>query len=49
MSDPSPPGTQLGRPVGADGEQTRHRIMAAAMRCVAEVGYSQTTIREIAR
>jgi len=49
LSDPSPPGTQLGRPVGADGEQTRHRIMAAAMRCVAEVGYSQTTIREIAR
>ncbi|OBS03993.1 TetR family transcriptional regulator [Mycobacterium gordonae] len=49
MSDPSPPGTQLGRPVGADGEQTRHRIMAAAMRCVAQVGYSRATIREIAR
>jgi AcrR family transcriptional regulator len=47
-----PPGmtaTQLGRPVGADGEQTRRRIITAAMRCVAEVGYSQATIREIAR
>jgi AcrR family transcriptional regulator len=41
--------SQLGRPVGADGEQTRRRIITAAMRCVAEVGYSQTTIREIAR
>lgn len=40
---------QLGRPVGADGEQTRRRIITAAMRCVAEVGYSQATIREIAR
>lgn len=35
--------------MGADGEQTRQRIITAAMRCVAEVGYSQTTIREIAR
>jgi AcrR family transcriptional regulator len=42
---PSP----LGRPVGADGEQTRRRIITATMRCVAEVGYAQTTIREIAR
>jgi AcrR family transcriptional regulator len=41
--------SQLGRPVGADGEQTRRRIILAAMRCVAEVGYSQATIREIAR
>jgi AcrR family transcriptional regulator len=41
--------TQLGRPVGANGEQTRRRIITAAMRCVAEVGYSQATIREIAR
>jgi AcrR family transcriptional regulator len=39
----------LGRPAGADGEQTRARIIAAAMRCVAQVGYSQATIREIAR
>jgi AcrR family transcriptional regulator len=35
--------------VGASGEQTRRRIITAAMRCVAEVGYSQATIREIAR
>ena len=41
--------SQLGRPVGADGEQTRRRIITATMRCVAEVGYSQTTIRGIAR
>jgi AcrR family transcriptional regulator len=41
--------TPLGRPVGANGEQTRRRIITAAMRCVAEVGYSQATIREIAR
>ncbi|BBY03592.1 TetR/AcrR family transcriptional regulator [Mycobacterium seoulense] len=41
--------SQLGRPVGADGERTRARIIAAAMRCVAEKGYSRTTIREIAR
>ena len=38
-----------GRPVGANGEQTRQRIITATMRCVAEVGYSQATIREIAR
>lgn len=41
--------SQLGRPVGADGEQTRQRIITAAMRCVAEAGHSHTTIREIAR
>jgi AcrR family transcriptional regulator len=40
---------QLGRPVGASGEETRRRIIAATMRCVAEVGYSRATIREIAR
>ncbi len=40
---------QLGRPVGASGEETRRRIIVAAMRCVAEVGYSRATIREIAR
>src|ERR1700754_299061 len=42
-------GTQLGRPVGASGEETRRRIIAATMKCVAEVGYSNATIREIAR
>lgn len=40
---------QLGRPVGAVGEETRQRIIAATIRCVAELGYSRTTIREIAR
>ncbi|BBZ42481.1 TetR/AcrR family transcriptional regulator [Mycobacterium conspicuum] len=40
---------QLGRPVGASGEETRQRIIFATMRCVAEVGYSKATIREIAR
>lgn len=39
----------LGRPVGASGEETRRRILNAAIRCVAEGGYSQATIREIAR
>lgn len=39
----------LGRPVGSSGEETRQRIIEATMRCVAEVGYSQATIREIAR
>ena len=39
----------LGRPVGASGEETRRRIVNAAIRCVAEGGYSQATIREIAR
>ncbi|MGV0048151.1 TetR/AcrR family transcriptional regulator [Mycobacterium colombiense] len=42
-------GPQLGRPVGADAEQTRARIIAAAMRCVAETGRTRATIREIAR
>ncbi|WP_409426680.1 TetR/AcrR family transcriptional regulator [Mycobacterium sp. SMC-11] len=40
---------QLGRPVGADGGQTRQRIIAATMACVAELGYARTTIRQIAR
>jgi AcrR family transcriptional regulator len=40
---------QLGRPTGANGAQTRARIITSAMRCVAEMGYSQATIREIAR
>ncbi|WP_156764731.1 TetR/AcrR family transcriptional regulator, partial [Mycobacterium sp. 1081908.1] len=40
---------QLGRPVGASGEETRRRIIVATMRCVARAGYSRATIREIAR
>jgi AcrR family transcriptional regulator len=43
------PWMQLGRPVGASGEETRSRIIVATMKCVAEVGYSKATIREIAR
>jgi AcrR family transcriptional regulator len=39
----------LGRPVGSSGEDTRRRIIAAAMQCVAERGYARATIREIAR
>lgn len=42
-------GPQLGRPVGADAERTRARIITAAMRCVAEAGHARATIREIAR
>lgn len=41
--------TLLGRPVGASGEETRRRIIGATVACVAEVGYSKATIREIAR
>lgn len=41
--------SQLGRPVGAVGGETRQRIIAATMRCVARAGYSRATIREIAR
>ncbi|WP_156762969.1 TetR/AcrR family transcriptional regulator, partial [Mycobacterium sp. E787] len=40
---------QLGRPVGASGEETRRRLLVATMRCVAQRGYSKATIREIAR
>lgn len=40
---------QRGRPVGASGEETRRRIIAATMRCVATAGYARATIREIAR
>ncbi|WP_156764735.1 TetR/AcrR family transcriptional regulator, partial [Mycobacterium sp. 1081908.1] len=45
----SPARSQLGRPVGASGEETRRRIIVATMRCVARAGYSRATIREIAR
>src|SRR6516225_9747408 len=41
--------SQLGRPGGASGEETRQRIIGATMRCVAEAGYSQATIRGIAK
>lgn len=38
-SDAARAAPQLGRPVGANGEETRRRILTATMRCVAEVGY----------
>lgn len=44
-----PTSAPLGRPVGARSEETRRRILTATMRCVAEVGYTGATIREIAR
>jgi AcrR family transcriptional regulator len=44
-NSPSP----VGRPAGSDGEQTRARIISAAIRCVATQGCSRATIREIAR
>lgn len=40
---------QLGRPIGANSDETRRRIMSAVMRLVAEVGYTRATIREVAR
>ena len=41
--------SNLGRPVGSNGEETRRRIITATIRCVAQVGYSKASIREIAR
>lgn len=41
--------SSVGRPTGSNGEDTRRRIIAATMRCVAEMGYTRATIREIAR
>src|ERR1700756_5631171 len=40
---------RLGRPVGTRGEGTRPRVVVRPMHCVAKVGYSRATIREIAR
>jgi AcrR family transcriptional regulator len=45
----STPSPLLGRPAGANGDETRQRIIDATMRCVAEVGYARATIREIAK
>lgn len=48
--DAAPAGmAALGRPVGSNGPDTRARIIAATMQCVAEMGYARATIREIAR
>lgn len=45
MTHPSSP---RGRPAGTSSEQTRQRIITAAIQCVAEVGCSGATIRHIA-
>jgi AcrR family transcriptional regulator len=39
---------RLGRPVNADAERTRRRILLAAMTHVADVGYSRATMKSIA-
>ncbi|ORW89648.1 TetR/AcrR family transcriptional regulator [Mycolicibacter terrae] len=44
---PLPPSSR-GRPAGTTADQTQQRIIAAAIRCVAEVGCSGATIRQIA-
>jgi AcrR family transcriptional regulator len=44
MPAPSP----IGRPLGADGERTRRRIMDAAMVNIAEAGYAHATMKSIA-
>jgi AcrR family transcriptional regulator len=38
----------LGRPVAADGEETRKRILAAAVQQLGEHGYGKTTLASIA-
>ena len=40
---------KLGRPVEADGEATRRRIMDVAMRHLSESGYARTTLKNVAR
>ncbi|WP_330255033.1 TetR/AcrR family transcriptional regulator [Nocardia sp. NBC_00565] len=39
---------RMGRPVNADGERTRRRIMTVAMDHIAEVGYAKATMKSIA-
>uniref|UniRef100_A0AAU1M2R0 TetR/AcrR family transcriptional regulator n=1 Tax=Streptomyces sp. NBC_00148 TaxID=2903626 RepID=A0AAU1M2R0_9ACTN len=41
-------GSKRGRPAGVDGEQTRRRIMIVAAEYVAEVGYANATMKDIA-
>lgn len=40
--------SQLGRPSGANAAETRQRVIAATVRCIAEAGYAQASIRDIA-
>lgn len=39
---------RVGRPPGADGDETRQRILSAARACFADQGYAATTNRTIA-
>lgn len=39
---------QMGRPTGADGDQTMRRIRTASIQLVAEVGYANATMKGIA-
>ena len=43
-----PRSSPRGRPAGTTADETRRRIITAAIRCVAEVGWQGATIREIA-
>ncbi len=45
LSKPKP---RLGRPVDADGDQTRSRVLSAARTAFAELGYAATTYRLLA-
>lgn len=42
-------GRKRGRPVGADSEQTRRTVLAAARDIIAERGYQATTFQQIAQ
>jgi len=48
-SKPGPPTRRRGRPVNADGEETRERLLDAAAVTCAETGFDGATMSEIAR
>jgi AcrR family transcriptional regulator len=48
-SDPGAPTRRRGRPVNADGEETRERLLDAAATTCAETGFDGATMSEIAR
>lgn len=43
------PRRRPGRPAGSDGEQTRRRLLAAALEAFAERGYEAMSVRDLAR